>query len=92
VSLPVQPPISLRITLAWTDLPGNPAVGPKLVNDLISSSPISPMGGSMSAMQSPASSARRGRDQRGIRSVNNVENVYIDGFFPQLPVTCAHTA
>ena len=24
----------LRITLAWTDPPGNPAVGPKLVNDL----------------------------------------------------------
>ena len=69
----------LRITLAWTDPPGNPAVGPKLVNDLdlivtnLANGQVY-LGNAISGtFNSPVSTNDLAYD-----AVNNVENVLID--------------
>lgn len=70
----------LRITLAWTDPPGNPAVGPKLVNDLdlivtnLTDGQVyvgNVFGGTFSAPVNASNTFP-------VDVVNNVENVFID--------------
>ena len=70
----------LRITLAWTDPPANPAVGPKLVNDLdlLVTNLVSGqfyVGNNFGGVFTLASAP--GDSNAPVDVVNNVENVYI---------------
>src|SRR6185503_15448404 len=72
----------LRITLAWTDPPGNPVVGPKLVNDLdlIVTNLVTGqvyVGNNFEGVFTPASPTNA---PLPMDIVNNVENVYLNSF------------
>lgn len=75
---------SLRITLAWTDPPGNPAAAIKLVNDLDlvvtnNDDPTNPVvyyGNNFGSFGSPPYSSPSGTNSIG-DNINNVENVYL---------------
>ncbi len=87
VDVPEQP---LRITLVWTDPPGNPAVGIKLVNDLdlivtnlvtgevFAGNAFGPAIFSTSILTDATNAPNAGIP---FDNVNNVENVYLDGTF-----------
>jgi Mg-chelatase subunit ChlD len=71
--------IPLRVTLAWTDVPGTPAAGPKLVNDLdlevkslTTNSLFRGEGGSGNGFSNGFSVANGSRDR-----LNNLECVYV---------------
>ncbi|MEY2410578.1 MAG: hypothetical protein QOF48_3248 [Verrucomicrobiota bacterium] len=70
----------LRITLVWTDPPGNPAVGPKLVNDLdlivtnLANGQVFIGNNISGTFNVPVST----NDLLALDQVNNVENVFID--------------
>lgn len=87
---PAQPEAldtTLKVTLVWTDPPGNPSVGVKLVNDLdlivtnLTTGEIF-HGNSIpfnSIFNSPSLIETNGVDPGVDDVVNNVENVFIDG-------------
>ena len=72
----------LRVTLAWTDPPGNPAAGVKLVNDLDLVITNNETGDVYFGNDIPAASRFSfpwdTNSPPNLDSVNNVENVYID--------------
>ena len=72
----------LRVTLAWTDPPGNPAAGVKLVNDLDLVITNNETGDIYFGNDIPAASRFSfpwdTNSPPNLDSVNNVENVYID--------------
>jgi len=88
----IQDPVArlrpLRVTLAWTDPPGNPAAAIKLVNDLDlvvtnmdnPTNPVVYFGNAFAASGSPPFSSP-GSSNSVADNINNVENIYLS---PQL--------
>jgi sugar lactone lactonase YvrE len=78
----------LRVTLAWTDPPGNPAVGPKLVNnlDLVVSNTVSANAVVFEGNNIPGGSDFTSQSLNGTAPlsdiINNVENVFIQAPLP----------
>ncbi len=78
----------LRITLVWTDPPGNPAAGLALVNDLdlvVTDSQSNVYVGNDFLSGDIYTEARSTTNMAASDTVNNVENVFIDATYGLLP-------